>query len=80
MSICSKSGAWRRNRSYSGVGAEAHDPLDAGPVVPGPVEDDDLAGAGRWAMYFWKYHCVFSRLARRRQRGDPDLPRVEHLR
>ena len=24
--------------------AEPHDPLDAGPVVPGPVEHDDLAG------------------------------------
>ena len=25
------------------VGAEAHDPLDAGPVVPAAIEDDDLA-------------------------------------
>jgi 2',3'-cyclic-nucleotide 2'-phosphodiesterase (5'-nucleotidase family) len=29
-------------------GAEAHDALDAGPVVPGAVEDHPLAGAGRW--------------------------------
>jgi len=27
------------------VGAEAHDPLDAGPVVPAAVEKDHLAGA-----------------------------------
>ncbi len=26
-----------------GPGAETHDPLDAGPVVPGPVEQHDLA-------------------------------------
>ena len=26
------------------VGAEAHDPLDAGAVVPAAVEDHDLAG------------------------------------
>ena len=28
------------------VAAEAHDPLDACPVVPGPIEQDDLAGGG----------------------------------
>src|SRR6185295_19854743 len=27
-----------------GAAAEAHDPLDAGPVVPGAVEEDDLPG------------------------------------
>src|ERR1700736_5196647 len=30
------------------LGAEAHDPLDAGPVVPGPVEQHELGG--RWQM------------------------------
>ena len=29
------------------IGAEAHDPLDAGTVVPGAVEEDQLAGRGQ---------------------------------
>jgi hypothetical protein len=28
------------------VAAEPHDPLDPSPVVPGPVEQDELAGGG----------------------------------
>jgi hypothetical protein len=36
--------------SYSVVAAKAHHALDAGPVVPGAVEEHDLAGVGRWEM------------------------------
>ena len=43
-SIRSNSGHERRNSRYSSLGAEAHHPLDAGAVVPGAVEQDDLAG------------------------------------
>jgi hypothetical protein len=32
------------------LGAEPHDPLDAGPVVPAAVEHDDLAGGGQVGM------------------------------
>ena len=28
------------------IGAEPHDPLDPCPVVPGPIEQDDLAAGG----------------------------------
>jgi hypothetical protein len=38
------------NSQYSLVGAEAHDALDAGAVVPGAVEQDDLPAAGRCGM------------------------------
>ncbi len=32
------------------LGGEAHDALDAGPVVPTAVEDHDLAGGRRCGM------------------------------
>jgi hypothetical protein len=44
MSIRSKIGHCRRKRRCSSVVQIAHDPLDAGPVVPGPVEQPDLPG------------------------------------
>ena len=42
-SISSNSGQARRNSLIFGVGAEAHDVLDAGAVVPAAVEQHDLA-------------------------------------
>ena len=61
MSICSKIGAWRRNRSYS---ASVQKPMTRS--TPARLYQDrskmTISPAdGRWAMYFWKYHCVFSR-------------------
>ena len=46
-SILSKTGACPMNVRYSCVRAEAHDPLDIGPVVPGAVEHHDLPGRGQ---------------------------------
>jgi hypothetical protein len=46
-SIRSNSGHERRNSSYLLLGAEAHHPLDAGAVVPGAVEQHDLAAGGQ---------------------------------
>ena len=73
MSICSKTGAWRRNRSYS---ASVQKPMTARRprrLYQDPSKMTISPAPGRWAMYFWKYHWV-SRVARRRQRRDPDLP------
>ena len=46
-SICSNSGACRMNSACCSRRAEAHHPLDAGAVVPGPVEQHDLTGGGQ---------------------------------
>ena len=40
----SNSGAWSHEELVLVVGAVPHHPLHAGPVVPGPVEQHDLAG------------------------------------
>ena len=62
------------------VGAEAHHPLHAGPVVPGAVEHDDLARRpGRCGTYRWKYHWVRSRSRRLRQGHDRGAARVQVL-
>src|SRR4051794_509247 len=46
-SIRSNSGQERRNSVYSSGGTKAHDVLHPGPVVPAPVEQDDLPGGGQ---------------------------------
>ena len=43
----SNAGAWRRKSSVLLGGAEAHHVFDAGPGVPGPVEQGDLAAGGQ---------------------------------
>ena len=75
----STAGTISRNRSRLLLGAEAHHPLDAGPVVPAAVEDHDLAG-GR-EVRRCSAGCTSATLAlgRRRQRDDPEHPRADPL-
>ena len=48
-------------RSYSSVGAEAHDVFDPGAVVPAAVEDHDLSRRRENADVALEKHWVFSR-------------------
>ena len=54
------------------LGAEAHDPLDAGPVVPTAVEDDDLAGSREVRDVALHVHLRLLALGRRGQRHDAE--------
>jgi hypothetical protein len=45
ISMRSNSGHDRRNSSYSSSRAEPHDPLDAGPVVPGLRSNSTISPA-----------------------------------
>ena len=59
--------------------AEAHDVLDAGPVVPAAVEDHDLA-AGREALdVALDVHLGLLAIGRRRQRDDAEHTRAHPL-
>ena len=61
------------------VGAEPHDPLDAGAVVPGPVEQDHLAPAGQVGDVALEVPLPLLALGGRRQRDDPGGAGVERL-
>jgi hypothetical protein len=61
------------------VGAEAHDPLHAGPVVPGPVEHDDLTRAGQVGHVPLEVPLALLPLARLLQRDHGRAARVEVL-
>src|SRR6185437_13282017 len=74
----SKIGHWCRNRLLL-LGAEAHDVLDAGPVVPAPVEQDDLAGGGQVLRVALEVPLGALPFGRGGQRGDPGGAGVEVL-
>ena len=52
------------------VGAIAHDPFDAGPVVPGPVEQHDLPGRGQVLDVPLEVPLALLALARLLERDD----------
>ena len=52
--------------------AEAHDPLDTGPVVPAAVEDDDLTGSREVGEVALDVHLRALPIGRRRQGDDPE--------
>ena len=57
--------------------AEAHDPLDAGPVVPTAVEDHDLAGRREVRDVALEVHLRLLPLGRGGQGHDPEHPRAD---
>ena len=61
------------------VAAEAHHVLDAGAVVPAPVEDDDLAGGGKVLHVALQVHLALLAVGRRRQRHDAEHARADAL-
>ena len=61
------------------VGAEAHDPLDAGAVVPAAIEDHDLARCGEVRDVALDVHLRLLALGRRREGDDPERPRAHPL-
>src|ERR1019366_5679590 len=60
-------------------GAEAHDPLDAGAVVPGSVEKDDLAGSREVLDVALEVPLRPLAFGGSRQRHDPSEARIERL-
>ena len=69
-SICSKSGRLLEEAGVLLVGAEAHDPLDAGAVVPGPVEEHHLAGGRQVGDVALEVPLGLLAVGGRRQRRD----------
>ena len=61
------------------VGAEAHDVLDAGAVVPAAVEDHDLAGRRKVLHVALHVHLALLAVRRRRQRDDAEDARADAL-
>ena len=61
------------------VGAEAHDVLDAGAVVPAPVEDDDFARGGEMLHVPLQVHLRLLAVRWGRQRHDPEDARADAL-
>src|SRR5262249_25419485 len=61
------------------LGAEAHHALDAGTVVPGAVEDHDLAGRRKMRHVALQVHLRLLAVGRRRQRDDAEHPRTDAL-
>ena len=61
------------------LGAEAHDPLDAGAVVPAAVEDHDLAGGRQVREVALEVELRLLALGRRRQGDHPEDPRADPL-
>ncbi len=59
--------------------AEAHDPLDAGAVVPAAIEDDDLAGSREVLDVALDVHLRLLALRRRRQGHDLEDARADPL-
>ena len=79
MMYFSITGQSSRNRLYCSVGAEPHHVLDAGAVVPAPVEDHDLA-AGREVLHVALHvHLALLAVRRRRQRHQPEDARADAL-
>ena len=60
-------------------GAEPHDGLDAGAVVPAAVEDHDLAGGGQVRDVALDVHLRALALGRRGQRDDAEDARADAL-
>src|SRR3954470_4316361 len=52
--------------------AKAHDGLDAGTIVPGAVEEDDLPRRGKQFDVALQVHLALLALRRRRERGDAE--------
>jgi hypothetical protein len=61
-------------------GAEAHDPFDTGPVVPTPVEDDDLASRRQVRDVPLDVHLRLLALGRSRQGYDAENRRAHAIR
>ena len=61
------------------LGAEPHDALDAGAVVPGAVEQDDLAGGGQVGDVALEVPLRALALGRGGQGGDPPAARARAL-
>ena len=61
------------------LGAVAHDPLDAGAVVPAAVEDQHLAGGGQLLDVALHVELGLLPVGRRRQRDDAEHPRADPL-
>jgi hypothetical protein len=59
------------------LGAEAHHPLDAGAVVPAPVEEDHLAGSRQLFGVALEIPLGLLALGGRAQGYDPADPRIE---
>ena len=78
-SMRSNSGTVWKNSSTSALAAEAHDPLDAGAVVPAPVEQHDLAGGRQVGHVTLEVPLGALALGRRRQRHGAADARVEPL-
>ena len=62
-----------------GLAAESHDVFDAGPVVPAPIEDHDLAGGGKMRHVALEKHLRFFAVRRRRQGHDAKYARAHPL-
>ena len=78
-SMRSNSGTSRKNSSTWSSRAEAHHPLDAGAVVPGAVEQHDLAAGRQMRHVALEVPLRALALGRRRQRHDAADARVEPL-
>ena len=68
-----------RNSSYSLIGAESHDLLDAPAVVPAAIEEDDLAGGREMHHVALVVELRLLAVAGGRQRHDPKHPRTDPL-
>ena len=75
----STAGTISRKRRVSSSRAEAHHPLDAGPVVPAAVEDHDLPGRREVREVALDVHLGLLPLGRGRQRDDAEDPRAHPL-
>ena len=59
--------------------AEAHDVLDAGAVVPAPIEDDDFASRGEMLQVALHVDLRLFAIGRRRQGHHPENARAQPL-
>ena len=75
----SRCGISCRKRCRRLLGAVAHDPLDAGAVVPAAVEDHDLAGGGQLLDVALHVELGLLPVGRRRQRDDAEDARADPL-
>ena len=80
MSMRSNSGQDLMNSTYFLLGAKPHDALDAGPVVPASVEQDDLASGRQVRRIALKVPLRLLPLSRRAERHDPASAWVQGLR
>ena len=77
MSICSKIGHLAQEQRVLLRRTESHHLLDAGPVVPGPVEQHDLTLGGQVLDVALEVPLAPLPVGGRRQRGDPRDARAE---